>query len=63
MHLSHPNALLIQRFHDSSARRYAQGMLACYADGVKFSDPVFVDLDAAKARAGLHAYRQSSKAA
>jgi len=47
----HPNALLIRRFYDSFARRDAEGMLACYADDVKFSDAVFVDLDDAEARA------------
>jgi len=47
----HPNAQLLQNFYASFARRDAEGMLACYAHGVKFSDPVFVDLDDGEARA------------
>ena len=34
----HPTAQLIQRFYDSFGRRDADGMLACYAGGVTFSD-------------------------
>jgi ketosteroid isomerase-like protein len=47
----HPNAQLIQRFYDSFGRRDADGMIACYDGGVEFSDAVFVDLNAAEARA------------
>jgi ketosteroid isomerase-like protein len=47
----HPNARLIAEFYGSFARRDAGGMLACYHPEVTFSDPVFPNLDAARARA------------
>ncbi|MDX2012255.1 MAG: nuclear transport factor 2 family protein [Myxococcaceae bacterium] len=40
----HPNAELIRRFYDAFGRRDAEGMAACYADGIQFSDPAFPDL-------------------
>jgi ketosteroid isomerase-like protein len=40
----HPNAELIRRFYDAFGRRDAEGMAACYADDVRFSDPAFPDL-------------------
>jgi ketosteroid isomerase-like protein len=47
----HPNAQLIQRFYSSFQERDAAGMAACYHRQVRFSDPVFPDLDAPGARA------------
>ena len=47
----HPNAQLIQRFYASFQERDAAGMAACYHPRVRFSDPVFLELDAAGARA------------
>ncbi|MCU0696568.1 MAG: nuclear transport factor 2 family protein [Myxococcaceae bacterium] len=40
----HPNAELIRRFYDAFGRRDAEGMAACYADDVRFSDAAFPDL-------------------
>lgn len=40
----HPNAKVLQRFYEAFGRRDAEGMAACYADDVKFSDDVFPDL-------------------
>jgi ketosteroid isomerase-like protein len=37
---------LIERFYTSFAKRDAEGMIACYHPQVRFSDPVFGDLDA-----------------
>ncbi len=47
----HPNAQLINRFYRCFQDRDAAGMAACYGASVRFSDPVFGDLDAAGARA------------
>ncbi len=47
----HANAQLIQRFYDRFAHRDAEGMNACYAADVCFTDPVFQNLKAAEARA------------
>jgi ketosteroid isomerase-like protein len=41
------NAATIERFYAALGRRDAEAMLACYAPDVRFSDPVFPDLDAA----------------
>src|SRR5260221_12172117 len=38
---------LIAAFYAALGRRDADAMLACYAPDVRFSDPVFPDLDAA----------------
>ncbi len=48
---SHPNAQLIESFYTSFKRRDAAGMIACYADDVWFSDPVFRDLRGPRAGA------------
>jgi ketosteroid isomerase-like protein len=40
------NAQLIAAFYAALGRRDADAMLACYAPAVRFSDPVFPDLDA-----------------
>lgn len=40
----HPNALLIERFYRAFAARDAEGMAACYAPDVVFSDPAFGEL-------------------
>ena len=42
--MSHPNADLITRFYRAFQQLDAEGMAACYADDVRFSDPVFEDL-------------------
>ena len=47
----HPNAQLISRFYACFQERDAAGMAACYHPRVRFSDPVFGDLDAAEVRA------------
>jgi ketosteroid isomerase-like protein len=41
------NAASIERFYAALGRRDPDAMLACYAPDVRFSDPVFPDLDAA----------------
>ncbi|MDP2345410.1 MAG: nuclear transport factor 2 family protein [Deltaproteobacteria bacterium] len=41
---------LITRFYDAFAKHDAEGMAACYADDVAFSDPVFPDLKGEEAR-------------
>jgi ketosteroid isomerase-like protein len=38
------NEQLIQRFYDAFGRRDLDGMAACYAPDVRFSDPVFPSL-------------------
>ncbi|PRP93214.1 SnoaL-like domain protein [Enhygromyxa salina] len=40
---------LIERFYTSFAKGDAEGMIACYHPELRFSDPVFVDLDAREA--------------
>ncbi|MBA3670969.1 MAG: nuclear transport factor 2 family protein [Gemmatimonadaceae bacterium] len=40
----HPNAETITRFYSSFQRHDAEGMIACYAPDVEFSDEVFTDL-------------------
>lgn len=47
--MSHPNAELITRFYQAFQRQEAETMAACYADDVRFSDPVFPDLKGAEA--------------
>jgi ketosteroid isomerase-like protein len=47
----HPNARLINRFYSCFQERDAAGMAACYHPRVRFSDPVFGELDAAAVRA------------
>ncbi|MDM8347507.1 nuclear transport factor 2 family protein [Pseudomonas sp. sp1636] len=42
--MKHPNAELISRFYQAFQQRDAEAMAACYADDVRFSDPVFGDL-------------------
>jgi len=45
------NRALIQKFYESFQRKDAAGMVACYADDVRFTDPVFETLDGKKAGA------------
>ena len=45
------NEQLIQRFYSAFQQRNAAGMVACYAPQVRFSDPVFPDLQGASAGA------------
>lgn len=47
----HPNAALIERFYAALSARDAAAMESCYAEGARFSDPVFQSLDAAGVRA------------
>ena len=47
--MSHANAELIQRFYSAFQALDAETMAACYAEDVRFSDPVFVDLRGAEA--------------
>lgn len=51
MTTTHPNAKLIEGFYAAFARRDAEGMIACYAGDVVFSDPVFPSLRGDEARA------------
>jgi hypothetical protein len=46
----HPNVTLIRGFYRAFNNHNSAGMLACYDRGVRFSDPVFPDLDARHAR-------------
>ncbi|HEY2608688.1 nuclear transport factor 2 family protein [Paraburkholderia sp. RL18-103-BIB-C] len=48
--MSHPNSELIERFYTAFQRRDAETMVACYADDVVFSDPVFGELRGEEAR-------------
>lgn len=45
------NEALITRFYEAFAARDHEGMAACYADDVRFSDEVFPDLDGDRAKA------------
>jgi len=44
------NAKLVTRFYEAFSRRDAEGMVDCYADDVRFSDPVFTDLKGDRAK-------------
>lgn len=41
---------LVTRFYEAFSRRDAEAMVACYADDVRFSDPVFPDLEGERAK-------------
>src|SRR5689334_859260 len=41
---------LITTFYEAFSKRDAEGMVACYADDVRFSDPVFPDLQGEHAK-------------
>lgn len=45
----HSNARLIETFYTSFQQRDAEGMVACYHPEVRFSDPVFHELEGARA--------------
>jgi ketosteroid isomerase-like protein len=47
--MTHPNAELINRFYHAFQQRDAEAMAACYAEDVRFSDPVFEDLRGSEA--------------
>ncbi|MBL8949180.1 MAG: nuclear transport factor 2 family protein, partial [Myxococcaceae bacterium] len=47
--VTHTNAQLIERFYTAFSKRDGEGMAACYASDVKFSDPVFPDLQGPRA--------------
>jgi uncharacterized protein len=47
----HPNAQLIETFYQAFQHRDPDGMIACYAADVWFSDPVFRDLRGPRAGA------------
>jgi len=42
--MGHPNDELISRFYTAFGRHDPDTMVACYAPGARFSDPVFTDL-------------------
>ena len=42
--MSHANAELITRFYQAFQHLDAEAMASCYAEDVRFSDPVFTDL-------------------
>ena len=44
------SAKLIESFYEAFARRDPEGMVAVYADDVRFSDPVFTDLRGERAK-------------
>ena len=44
------NEQLIRHFYESFARNDADGMVACYADEIEFSDPAFGQLKGADAK-------------
>ncbi len=46
----HPHAELITRFYTAFAAKDSGGMAACYHADVRFSDPVFPDLQGDRAR-------------
>src|SRR5262249_45509171 len=46
--MTHPNAVLIERFYEAFQRRDVDAMAACYAPDVRFGDPVFVELHGAE---------------
>jgi ketosteroid isomerase-like protein len=46
-----PNEALIERFYAAFGERDGAGMAACYAPRVRFSDPVFPDLEGEEAGA------------
>ena len=46
----HANADLITRFYTAFSARNADGMVACYADDIEFSDPVFPGLRGEEAK-------------
>ncbi len=48
--MAHANAELVTRFYESFAKHDAEGMVACYADDVLFSDPVFPELRGDRAK-------------
>jgi limonene-1,2-epoxide hydrolase len=47
----HEHERLVRSFYEAFAKRDAEGMVACYADDVHFSDPVFPDLHGDRAKA------------
>jgi ketosteroid isomerase-like protein len=48
---SHDNARLLEAFYTAFSKRDPEGMIACYAADVWFSDPVFRDLRGPRAGA------------
>lgn len=48
--MAHPNEELLDRFYSAFADRDAEAMGACYADDVRFTDPVFEGLEGDAAR-------------
>lgn len=48
---AHPNAQLIEKLYTGFQHRDAEAMVACYADDIWFSDPVFRDLRGPRAGA------------
>ena len=48
--MAHPNADLITRFYSAFQKRDGEGMAACYAPNIRFSDPVFPGLTGERAK-------------
>ncbi len=49
--MTHPNAMVIERFYRAFDAGDGEAMAACYAPDVRFSDPVFTDLRGSRASA------------
>lgn len=49
--MAEQNRALIQTFYESFQKKDAEGMVACYAEDVRFTDPVFQTLEGKKAGA------------
>ncbi|MEK7486190.1 MAG: nuclear transport factor 2 family protein [Planctomycetota bacterium] len=47
----HPNEQLIEQFYQGFQKQDASKMIACYADNIEFSDPVFPNLKGKEAKA------------
>lgn len=50
---THPNEQLLHRFYRAFAEGDAETMASCYADDVRFSDPVFTDLRGERRAGGM----------
>jgi hypothetical protein len=48
--VAHPNEELITRFYTAFQKHDGEGMAACYGPAVRFSDPVFPDLEGERAK-------------
>ena len=48
--MAHPHAALIEKFYQAFQRRDGEAMAACYGPAVRFSDPVFPNLEGERAK-------------